>query len=132
MCSCSDAYERLHNLTIEEKKQKIKIMTIFEKLKEIERVHLLIQRKATGNPGALAQKLGYSERHVKRIIAEMRNLGLSIGYDRDRCTYYYEKPVSLNFDILKLSPNDEKSIKGGKFLYNYLPMTKNVPDQDYL
>jgi len=96
-------------------------MTIFEKLNLLERVHRLINRKATGSPEQLAQKIGYSERQTFRLIADLKALGMPIRYDRERCTYFYEEKVDFKIQVL-IETEKEKNIKGGKNFTFFTPL----------
>jgi len=112
-------------------KQKPKKMTIFEKLNLLERVHSLINRKATGSPEQLAQKIGYSKRQTLRLVADLKALGMPIRYDRERYTYYYEEKVAFKIQVL-IETEDEKNIKGGKNSI-FLPPTPFFGiEQEYL
>jgi len=67
-------------------------MTFLEKLLLIERLHSLIQRKATGTPKALARKLNISRRQLFRHLETLRSLGAEIEYCHDSQSYRYNKP----------------------------------------
>jgi biotin operon repressor len=66
-----------------------------DSLEEPSRIHDLIRRKATGDPETLARRLGLSRATVFRRILDLREIGVEIGYDRERPTYFYEKPFQL-------------------------------------
>ncbi len=76
-------------------------MTLTEKIRQIERVDALIQKKATGSPAVLAARLGTSERYVYKLINMMKNLGAPIYFNYERNSYCYEKEVvfSVGFRI---------------------------------
>lgn len=84
-------------------------MSIIKKLQLIERVDALIQRKATGNPHQLSQKLDLSERQVYNLINTMKDMGAPILYCTYIKSYYYEKQVKFSFGF-----GDRLMIKGGK------------------
>jgi hypothetical protein len=88
-------------------------MNIFDKLFLTERIDHLIRTRATGTPLELASRLNMCERHVYRIIDELRDQGLPIAYDKIQSTYYYTEPVELRFSM---SVNGKKllSISGGE------------------
>jgi predicted DNA-binding transcriptional regulator YafY len=88
-------------------------MNIFDKLFLTERIDHLIRTRATGTPSELASRLNMCERHVYRIIDELRDQGLPIAYDKTQSTYYYSEPVELRFSM---SVNGKKllSISGGQ------------------
>lgn len=47
--------------------------------------------KSTGAPVDLAEKLGISERSVKRIVKELRDGGIGIRYSQTRMSYVTEE-----------------------------------------
>jgi predicted DNA-binding transcriptional regulator YafY len=68
-------------------------MTLIEQIKMLERLHALIQRKATGTPTQLAAKFEVTERTVRNGIFFLKNQDLPIQYCRERQTYFYECEV---------------------------------------
>lgn len=58
-------------------------------IKRLEYANFLIKKKATGDLELFAKKMKLSKRSMAQIIAEMRELGAVIKYDRSRKTYYY-------------------------------------------
>ncbi|MCB0704364.1 MAG: HTH domain-containing protein [Saprospiraceae bacterium] len=60
----------------------------------IERIQLLINRKATGSPMALASRLRVSEATIYRDIQLIRSRGIALRYCKIRQTYYYEHVFS--------------------------------------
>ncbi len=75
-------------------------MRLIEHLQLLQRVDLLIRRKATGAPEELAGKLAVSRASVFRHINDLRALGAPIEYCRFRQYYYYEEEYTLSFDAL--------------------------------
>jgi len=69
------------------------IMTLTEKIRQMERVDALIRRKATGSPASLATRLGTSERYVYKLINMMKNLGAPIYFNYEKNSYCYEEDV---------------------------------------
>lgn len=61
-----------------------------ETLHQLERIDLLIRRKATGTPVVLANRLGVSERTVYNLIEGLRVLGAKVSFCRSTGSYYYE------------------------------------------
>ncbi len=105
-------------------------MTIFEKLNLLERIHNLINRKATGSPEQLAQMIGYSKQQTLRLIGDLKALGMPIDYDRERCTYFYSEKVDFKIQIL-IETDKEKNIKGGKNIIffrqrHFLASSRNI------
>jgi hypothetical protein len=63
-------------------------MTFIEHLEALERLHLLIQRKATGTPEQLAGRFNVSQRTIRNFIQILKDKDLSVHYCRDLQTYY--------------------------------------------
>ena len=61
----------------------------------LERLHLLISRKATGSPEKLTAKFEVSLGTINNMIKTLRLKGLPILYDRERETYYYEYEMEI-------------------------------------
>lgn len=72
-------------------------MTIREQINKIRRLHFLIQKKATGSPSNLANKLSMSNATLYRYLNELKQDGANIKYNKIRETYYYEKEYVLKF-----------------------------------
>ena len=64
-------------------------MFLIEQLEVLERLHLLIKRKGTGTPKALAQKLKISKRQLYRYLSILKSQDAVIKYCKDRESYYY-------------------------------------------
>ncbi len=62
-------------------------MNNFEKAGVRDRILLLVRLKSTGTPSDLANKLGISERSVKRIVRELKKEGKVLRYDHNRVSY---------------------------------------------
>jgi len=86
-------------------------MTLLEKLQQINRLHELIKRKATGTPKELACRLSISERAVYDRIDMMKSMNAPIYYCRSNKSYCYEYPVDCSFGFQ--SPDSENRIFGG-------------------
>ncbi|MCH5716251.1 hypothetical protein [Niabella hibiscisoli] len=64
-------------------------MSLVKSIKRLEYANFLIRKKATGDLKTFAKKMKLSERAVKILVSEMREMGASIQYDRSRKSYYY-------------------------------------------
>jgi Mn-dependent DtxR family transcriptional regulator len=62
-------------------------MTYLECAKTIERITFLAQRKMTGTPKELAEKLDVSESTVKRIVGRMKEQNIEICYCKYENSY---------------------------------------------
>lgn len=101
-------------------KTELKPMNIIDIKEELERVDRLVRLKATGSPKHLADKLQISERHVYRIINQLKEIGCPIYFDKDRCSYCYstEGELILKFTN-KLDNSVMSKIKGGGMENNF-------------
>lgn len=87
-------------------------MKLIEHIHLLSRLDYLIRRKATGTPRHLAQRLNISERHVYRLINELKIIGFPVEYNRNRDSYCYEGDVSIHFKI-KINHNEIINVQGG-------------------
>lgn len=94
-------------------------MNFFDQLLKLERIHLLINRKATGSPKYLSRKLNISERQVYRLVNELKTMGFPISYSKAKQTYFYEYEVKFFFEV-RVGEDQLFKIKGGKT--NVLPL----------
>ncbi|HCX98658.1 MAG TPA: hypothetical protein DG754_00825 [Bacteroidales bacterium] len=89
-------------------------------------LHQKIESRSTGTPAELAQCMGFSERTIKRYIAQLRQMGAEISYCYQRNTYYYTTPVTFQFGFKPVVANDDNPVGKGNsllsspFLYRYL------------
>ena len=83
-------------------------MIALKYLDRIERLHLLIKRKATGPPKELAYRLQVSEASVYEYIKTLKELGGPVTYDLFRKSYVYDRPCSLNlrYDVRPLKDDE--------------------------
>lgn len=97
---------------------------IFNDLYLLQRVDHLIRTRATGAPAQLAARLNTCERDIYRLIADLRDQGFPIAYDRHDDTYYYVKPVKLDISIV-VGTEKLLTIQGGEKKYNFF---ERLPD----
>ncbi len=57
----------------------------------LQKIDLLIKKRATGNAKELGEKLGICERTAKEFISVMRSCGAPIYFSRISCSYCYER-----------------------------------------
>ena len=88
-------------------------------LERLERLHLLVRRKATGSPCELANKLGLSERQTLEYVRELKDLDIPIAYCKHQKTYYYEREVIFKFEFRTLSKDELRNIEAGNKQINY-------------
>lgn len=89
-------------------------MELFKELETVERLHLLIQKKATGTPDNLANRFGMSKRNILRILEKMKSSGFPIAYDHFRQTYFYDGEVTFDLKIIIVQGDEVTKIKGGE------------------
>lgn len=96
---------------------------IFDDLFLLQQIDHLIRTRATGTPEQLASRLGACERDVFRLIADLRDQGFPIAYDRQAYTYYYMEPVKLDITIM-VGSEKLLTIQGGEKKINFFsPLT---------
>lgn len=88
-------------------------INIFEELFLLQRVDHLIRARATGTPMEFASRLSICQRDVYRLIANLKEQGFPIAYDRDADTYYYIEPVKLDICIM-VGTEKLLTIQGGE------------------
>jgi hypothetical protein len=88
-------------------------MKIFDHIQLVQRLDRLIRLKATGTPQTLGNKLKLSERQARRIIDDMKGLGLPISYCKQQQSYFYESEVFMKFEIVAIMGDEKKKIIGG-------------------
>jgi DNA-binding Lrp family transcriptional regulator len=107
-------------------------MKLFEEVNLLQRLDQFFRLKATGTPCELAQKLGLSERQVRRIIEELKDLGMPIEYCKKRQTYLYKENVFMKFEISVIKGDERRKIVGGEktnydFFKDYFQTDKKCP-----
>jgi len=93
-------------------------MDLFNDLFLLERLDHLIRTKATGSPAQLANRLDICERHLYRLIGQLRDGGFSIEYCKISGSYYYTASVELRFDMV-VGGEKLLSIKGDEKKLNF-------------
>jgi hypothetical protein len=89
-------------------------MAFTDTLLRLQRLAHLIQRKSTGSPQQLADKLGVSVRTVDNLLNVLRNFtDVEIEYCRERCSYYFARPVKISFDFI-IPLDSGGDVKGGR------------------
>jgi len=86
-------------------------MSTFKNISRFEWLDQLIRQEKTGNPPALARRIGVSVRQLYYLIDELRDLGLPVDYCRTRKTFYYRSRCRLVF-ILKVEHVSGKELLG--------------------
>lgn len=66
-------------------------------MKRLQRIDALIQRKATGFPAKLAQRLAVSKATISRDIQSLQAMGAPIRYCKCHQSYIYEEEYMLKF-----------------------------------
>jgi len=97
-------------------------MILFRQIELLQRINQLIEASCTGTPVEFARRMKISERHLREIIDEMKDLGAPIDYSRRNATYYYKEPfeIYISCTFRRLSDKEQKNISGGiSFLSNF-------------
>lgn len=82
-------------------------------LDHLERIDSLIRLKATRPPEKMAHKLGISRATWFRWLEQLTNdLGLPIGYDDYRKTYYYTKRGVFVVKFIEENTQEEEPANG--------------------
>lgn len=102
-------------------------MIALKYINRIERLHLLVKRKATGTPKELARRLEVSEASVYEYIKTMKELGAPITYDLYRKSYVYDQACSLNlrYDVQELEEDEIMYAQAGWQLARYFTIDLN-------
>jgi predicted DNA-binding transcriptional regulator YafY len=81
----------------------------------LKRMHKLIDASHTGTPIEFSKRLGVSDRYLRGIIDEMKDMGAPIKYSRRDTTYYYSKPFvfEISCSFRHLSPEEQENISAG-------------------
>ena len=99
-------------------------MTFMKQIEAIERLHLLINRKATGTPEQLAERFDVSIGTIHNFIKILRDKQLPVLYCRERQTYYYEYEVDIVIFQIK-TKEDLHKIQGGESFFNFFSPLQN-------
>ena len=67
-----------------------------QQIKHFLRLHDLIKRRATGDPQAFADRMGFSRATLFRHLDGLRTLEADIDYDKERLSYFYKKPPDFS------------------------------------
>ena len=76
-------------------------MRLLKTLERIKRIDALIQRKATGTPKELAEKLGISESSLYNNISLMKSMGAAIYYCPFKMSYCYQEHQQFVFGFVQ-------------------------------
>lgn len=105
-------------------------MPLQKYLDRLERLHLLIKRKATGTVDELADKLDLSRRQTLEYISEMKDMGAPIQFCKYQQTYFYTREVKLTLGFTELNANESAAINGGSILLSGLSIRFDYPTDD--
>lgn len=75
-------------------------MLLQKQLARIERIDFLIRKRATGSPKELANKLDITDRTLRSLLTQMREMGADIYYDSHKMSYSYKKPYCFFFGFI--------------------------------
>ncbi|MEL6274032.1 MAG: HTH domain-containing protein [Bacteroidota bacterium] len=77
-------------------------MTLYDRIRLVQRIDRLIRLKSAGTPKEFATKLNISRSTLYRLLEELKEFGAPIRYCRRNQHFYYEKDFVLNFDRLRI------------------------------
>lgn len=95
-------------------------MPLQKYIDRLERLHLLIRRKATGPVDELADKLALSRRQTLEYISDMKEMGAPIQFCKYRQTYYYTRDVKLTVGFSELTAGEAALTNGGSQFWSRL------------
>ncbi|MBD0404786.1 MULTISPECIES: HTH domain-containing protein [unclassified Flammeovirga] len=75
-------------------------MLLQKQLERIERIDYLIRKRGTGTPIELAEKLEITDRTLRTLLTQMREMGAEIYYDHHRMSYVYKKQYCFFFGFI--------------------------------
>jgi len=104
--------------------------SIIEKLALIERMHLHIRRRGTGNPEQFARRLGISKSSLHRHIELMKLMGAPIAYNVKRGSYEYahETDFQVGFSQpAQLTELEMRRTYGGQSSKTLLNVVSSLP-----
>jgi len=76
------------------------MMKVFEFVEVVARFHNYVMRENTGNAEAFSKKLGISRSCLYNLIEEIRSYGIDVEYSREKQTYKYVCPDSVEIKIV--------------------------------
>lgn len=76
------------------------MLKVFEFIEVVARFHQYVMRENTGNAGTFAKKLGISRSCLYNLIEELQSYGIDIEYTRERQTYKYVYPDSVEIKVI--------------------------------
>jgi len=97
-------------------------MILFKQIELLQRIHKFIEQSCTGVPSEFARRIRISERHLREIIEEMKDLGAPIDYSRRSETYYYKEPfeIDVSCSFRRLTDKEQKDTSAG------MPILSNI------
>ena len=90
-------------------------MNLISQINRLNQLHLFLEKESTGNATVLAQKMGIRRRQLFNIFESLNLLGVEIGYDKSRETYFYrgDKYLDVHYTIKELYNDELKNTNGG-------------------
>ena len=92
-------------------------MTFVQRIECMQRMHHLIQRRATGTPEQLSSRLGVSVSTIFALLAEAKELGALFQYNRSIQSYEYVHQTQFQIGFTSL---ESIKIIGGSRLFSPL------------
>ena len=86
-------------------------MSLLKYIQRLERIHLLIKRRSTGNIDDFAKKMGLSRRQLLEELSDLKQLGAPIKFENASQSYIYENDWHPLMKVHRLEAIE--NIKGG-------------------
>lgn len=74
-------------------------MLVIEDLKQLHKVHIMIQQKKTGSPEEFASELCVSRRKMYYLLDAIKSLGAPISYSRTKHTFFYTRDFDMDISM---------------------------------
>lgn len=89
-------------------------------LDRLKRINELTKAQKTGDPEEFAKTLGVSRSQLYRIIEEIKEMGVPIGFSRAANSFYYTKEFEMrvNYSIKLISEEECRQINAGFSIKN--------------
>jgi len=93
-------------------------MKTIQQLERLRKIHQLIQKRNTGSPNELAQRLKISRRQLYNMIEYLKEIEAPLIFSRKNNTFYYEYEFDLliNVNVQVLVNEELKTIYGGQII----------------
>ena len=90
-------------------------MKALQQLERLKRMNDMIRHGRTGTPEELSGLLGISRRQLYSDLDYIRDLGVRIGYSKQRQTFYYAEDhvLEISYSVKVITDSKAQEINGG-------------------